>query len=239
VKSGRIIEIFSSIQGEGLWLGRPQVFVRFHGCKLKCNYCDTPLTHHRINSARIEWPPYSRQFENQPLEFSVSALNQQIARFGITSLAITGGEPLEQQEFLSEWLPTCSAYDILLETSGVEFAALEKVLPFVSIVSMDVKIPTSTGERSYWKEHEKFLEIASQKECYAKVVFDERLADSEITEIKNLMKKFSGVSFIFQPVSPLQKRDVPKILNIFNSFASEFPKQVRLVPQVHKFLGVM
>ena len=36
-----IVEIFSSIQGEGLLVGRRQIFVRFAGCNLDCNYCDT------------------------------------------------------------------------------------------------------------------------------------------------------------------------------------------------------
>ena len=36
-----IIEIFSSFQGEGLLIGERQIFVRFAGCNLDCNYCDT------------------------------------------------------------------------------------------------------------------------------------------------------------------------------------------------------
>ncbi|MBI2447469.1 MAG: 7-carboxy-7-deazaguanine synthase QueE, partial [Candidatus Omnitrophica bacterium] len=37
----KISEIFSSIQGEGLYLGKRQIFVRFYGCNMRCAYCDT------------------------------------------------------------------------------------------------------------------------------------------------------------------------------------------------------
>ena len=37
----KIKEIFTSIQGEGLFIGYKQLFIRFCGCNLSCNYCDT------------------------------------------------------------------------------------------------------------------------------------------------------------------------------------------------------
>ena len=38
----RLLEVFSSLQGEGTHLGERQIFVRFGGCNLCCDYCDEP-----------------------------------------------------------------------------------------------------------------------------------------------------------------------------------------------------
>ncbi len=223
-----------------MWVGRPQVFVRFHGCKLQCGYCDTPLTHHSITSAHVEFPPFSKKFENYPLAFTADELNRQLRRFEIPSLAITGGEPLEQVDFLREWLPTLEGkYDVLLETSGVEAEALQRVIGLVDMVSLDVKIPSATGEIPYWEEHQKFINVAVQKPCYAKVVFDEGMNDQEINELKNLMETFPSLCFVFQPVSPLPRRDMKRIFAVFGRFSALFPKQVRLIPQTHKFLSIL
>ena len=37
----KINEIFHSLQGEGFHSGNPAVFVRFSGCNLRCEFCDT------------------------------------------------------------------------------------------------------------------------------------------------------------------------------------------------------
>lgn len=237
---GRIIEIFSSIQGEGLWMGRPQIFVRFHGCRLACSYCDTPLTHKDIHEARIEYPPYSKKFERRSLEFGVEELNSVLRRFLVSSLAITGGEPLEQAEFLTSWLPTVAAdCSILLETSGVEVEAMEKILPWVSIVSLDLKIPSATGEGPFWRTHDRFLEVVSPKSHYAKIVYDERMTEQEQEELLAIARRHPTLALVFQPVSPIQKRDMRRCLSIFEKFSAAFPDRVRFIPQMHKFLSIL
>lgn len=237
---GRMIEIFSSIQGEGLWVGRPQVFVRFHGCHLKCQYCDTPLTHHKIHECRIEYPAFSGIYEHKPLELTTAEINEQIARFKIPSLAVTGGEPLEQVDFLYEWFRSLDGkYEILLETSGIEVEALGRVIFFVDLVSLDIKIPSATGEEPYWEAHDRFIQCARQKPHYAKVVYDERMTDDEIERVRMILNKYTDLSAVFQPVSPIQKRDMKRCLRIFELFSETFSSRVRLIPQIHKFLSIL
>jgi len=72
----RINEIFYSIQGEGSHAGRPAVFVRFAGCNLKCDFCDT---NHQ---------PYKDYTEDE--------IVRQIASYNANFVVFTGGEPTLQ-----------------------------------------------------------------------------------------------------------------------------------------------
>ncbi|MCK5661099.1 MAG: 7-carboxy-7-deazaguanine synthase QueE, partial [Methanosarcinales archaeon] len=58
-----IYEIFNSIQGEGPYVGMRQVFVRFCGCNLACEYCDTYESRKDvISNCSVEKVPGSRIF---------------------------------------------------------------------------------------------------------------------------------------------------------------------------------
>ena len=74
----RISEIFHSIQGEGLLLGVPSVFVRTSGCNLRCRWCDTPYA---------SWNPEGE-------EMSVSAILRQVKAYDCPHVVLTGGEPM-------------------------------------------------------------------------------------------------------------------------------------------------
>ena len=53
-----VMEVFASFQGEGLYVGQPQVFLRLAGCPLRCRWCDTPgsWATRMDGQARIETP---------------------------------------------------------------------------------------------------------------------------------------------------------------------------------------
>ena len=104
-----LVEVFSSVQGEGVLIGCRQVFIRLAGCNLACSYCDTPVE--APESCRIESVSGSGQFHqaaNPVSRETILALVREWRREAPHlhhSISVTGGEPLEQVDGLRSWLP--------------------------------------------------------------------------------------------------------------------------------------
>ncbi len=74
----KISELFYSIQGEGMLVGVPSVFIRTSGCNLRCTWCDTPYT---------SWNP-------EGVEMSVTQVVTQCQAYSAHHVVLTGGEPM-------------------------------------------------------------------------------------------------------------------------------------------------
>lgn len=72
-----INEIFFSVQGEGLYVGEPCIFIRFSGCNLKCKFCDTNHQQSKIMST------YDIK----------KTLVHYLIKHGTRTVVLTGGEP--------------------------------------------------------------------------------------------------------------------------------------------------
>ncbi len=116
-------EIFSSLQGEGIDMGKPCVFVRLAGCNMKCNFCDTE------HESYTEYPSWQ-------LAAEVTKKAQ-----GKTDLVIfTGGEPLLQN--LTPILQDLyeQGFTLGIETNGtIDLNYQQKQL--ISSVSLSPKVP--------------------------------------------------------------------------------------------------
>ena len=220
----KVSEIFTSIQGEGPFLGRKQVFVRFYGCNLDCSYCDTKI----------------KSFK----QYDVIQLKREVLRLAkkqrINCISITGGEPLLQSSFLGLFLKELKKkkLTIYLETNGTLAAEFKKVIRYIDIISMDIKLPSRKSDKFYLKEHLRFLKIGLKKNIFLKVVVTDytKLADFKrfLRNVRPIKKK---PLCVIQPDSSKMKKVIKKVSE-FQRLAEDFFTDVRLIPQMHKFMGV-
>lgn len=244
--SANIIEIFSSLQGEGVYVGEPMTFVRFGSCNMNCKYCDTLHGLSLREELRVEATTGSGDFETIDNPVSVTKLCELLERFDDEYISVTGGEPLEQWEFLAEWLPAASQKrKVLLETNGIRHAEVEAVLPFVHVVSMDIKLPSAAGCAPCWDDHAKFLgnTIAAGREVYVKLVVTEETTDQDIQRSIDIITRVNRfIPIVIQPASqtPTFQDSISKErLAAVERLCSAYLEDVRVCPQMHKEWGVL
>ena len=218
----KIIEVFNSIQGEGLYVGQVQTFVRFYGCNIKCGFCD-------------------ERRKTGFKEYSAQELMSVIIKESNRVISFTGGEPLLYAGFLKEILPELKkkGFIVYLETNGTLKNKLLKIIDFLDIISMDIKLPSSTGCRAYWKAHADFLKEAVKKKAFVKSVITNKTTLSDIRKAVSIIKRIDkAIFFILQPITinnKIQKiTKAQKFLDIANSTLDN----VRFIPQVHKILDI-
>ena len=135
----KVIEIFTSLQGEGVLMGIPTTFVRFEGCNLDCEWCDTK---------------YAREGGK---EMSVHAVHDEVERLGAPFVCLTGGEPMLQDDIipLVEYLLD-SEHHVSIETNG---SLPLDTLPNSEdlLISMDVKCPSSGMSGTLHHDNLEFL----------------------------------------------------------------------------------
>jgi organic radical activating enzyme len=240
-----LMEVFSSIQGEGLLVGLRQIFIRFSGCNLACRYCDTPTT--PIEYCQLETTPGRRDFILVGNPVSRERLVNLIHGWqkgwpGVHhSISITGGEPLLCHEQLRELLPVLRPlFPIYLETNGVLYHELARVIDQVDYVSMDVKLPSTSGYTDVWEAHDRFLRIAATKKIYVKAVVGVGSEDWEVEKTAELIAAVdSAIPLILQPFTDREGRvDLPAIRMLeMQEIANRYLREVRVIPQTHKFIG--
>jgi 7-carboxy-7-deazaguanine synthase len=159
----RISEIFYSLQGETSRVGLPTVFIRLTGCPLRCNYCDTTYAFTGGQSMTLQ------------------AIVDEVRRFPVRYVTVTGGEPLAQKNCLPLMQLLCdSGYQVSLETSGaLDVSAVDERVMKI----LDIKTPASGEvEKNLWSNlnllHEqdeiKFVLCDEADYLWARQVLQER-----------------------------------------------------------------
>jgi len=229
----QINEIFSSIQGEGKLIGRRQVFVRFSGCNLQCNYCDTPQG--------LD-PTKGSSFSEEQLFNSINNLITP----DFHSVSLTGGEPLLHADFIKSFLEKYD-FDCLLETNGSLPDELEKIVELIKYASLDIKLPEHRSTSNWdnlFKNELKSLNLLIDKKTniYCKIVV---LPSTKVDAIKSIVSMIyneisdiSRLSMVIQPSDPLDywTENSKKLFEI-SEVVGEY-LDVLTIPQVHKLLKI-
>jgi 7-carboxy-7-deazaguanine synthase len=172
----RISEIFYSIEGEGIQIGRLEIFVRLSNCNLNCKWCDTK---------------YAKQ---DGKEMEIQDILSEIEKYPCKNISITGGEPLCQSNQLLDLLNKLksSGYWVQINTNGTLFD--QRIFELVDLVSMDCKCPSS-GEESNLTIIEKTVALYDYK-MQLKFVVSDKL---DLDYAKQVIKRLNPTHSVIQP----------------------------------------
>ena len=180
--SFKVVEIFESINGEGMRAGELAVFVRMKGCNLSCNYCDTMWA----NEADCE-------FE----EMTADRIVERVKKSGIKNVTLTGGEPLLQKDADKLLKLFSDEKDIRVEIETNGSVNLSPFLKYENTsFTMDYKLPESDMEKYMDLENFKILRKKDTLKFVASSVNDLKKA-KDIIEKYDLIDR---VNIIFSHV---------------------------------------
>ncbi len=257
VPSAWLVEIFSSVQGEALLVGHRQLFVRFFGCHLNCGFCDTPESvtarqplGYRPPNYRLERQPGHHLFDTPSNPASPNELIDHLRALDSPhrfhhSVALTGGEPLVQVKFLRHFLPALRAegFRTYLETAGDLADPVALVKDHLDYISMDIKLPSVTGDRSRWDEHKQFLAACQDMAgaLFAKIIVSADTSESDLDHAALLVRDHNPATPLFiQPMTPqhpAQQAPTARQVLDWQERLSQGLSDVRVIPQCHKMMG--
>jgi len=240
-EGGVISEIFLSYQGEGLYVGRLQLFVRLAGCGLGCVYCDTV-------AARTPAGVFTSAGRTVPNPISAADLAGIVGELvagvrGLHSISVTGGEPLEQPDFLASFLPRCRSLGMLLylETNGLHPDAARIVFPLVDIISLDIKLPSLCGGGDLFALYEEVLPLTAAGELFCKIVVADGLDRDDFRRAVDLVARHDRrTPLVVQPATPVEGCGTigPGLLDELYREAAARLVDVRIIPQCHRIIGI-
>lgn len=211
-----ISEVFRSFQGEGKYLGKEMVFVRFAGCNLRCAYCDTP---------RALDPYAGTVYTENQLAWEIK---RNLGRARLVSF--TGGEPTLYAAMilrLRALLP--QKIQFFLETNGTLPEKLKRCAPAIAIFSIDLK----EGQDRNFIACAKAAREHPQADVYAKLVLTKTLKPEAAA--KTLKK--AGISEVFIQPEHGNVPARPAVDALVHALQAQ-GLHCWLVPQMHKLLKI-
>jgi len=232
----RLFEIFTSVEGEGILYGTKTLFVRLAGCPFTCFYCDTKESL-PLNSGT----EYTIDEANKLID---SNLHDQTYKVNFT-----GGDPLIQHQAVAQLAKHIQNKKIptYLESSCFDIDRFNHVLPFIDIVKIEFKTKDSDFVDS--EHYEKLIghtmkclesSVKSKKTTYIKIVVSSKTQLNEfrklVDEIFKIVSKKDIHGFVIQPTYGISEPSLDLLLNLYDVVFPHYI-DVKVVPQLHKFIG--
>lgn len=233
----RVSEIFTSVEGEGIFIGKKTLFIRLSGCHLKCRWCDTRYALPLDSGIDYQVEEIKDMIvkELQPFTYKVN---------------FTGGEPLLQIEAviqLADFIKRHTNLKTYMESSCFDSELFSKILPYMDICKVEFKTEDSkVVEDEHYDNlllnEFRCLELAVQnnKTTYIKIVVtNSTKLDSFKNLVYNISKKIRTsdiMGFVIQPSDSIDQPTVNKLLDVYDIVQPMYP-EVRIIPQLHKVIG--
>ncbi|MGX6960960.1 MAG: 7-carboxy-7-deazaguanine synthase QueE [Rickettsia endosymbiont of Pentastiridius leporinus] len=206
----QVKSIFKTIQGEGIFVGVPAIFIRLGGCNLACKFCDTEFEDFKLI-----------KIDNVLFEVNKLSLNSKSEK-SVGLVVITGGEPMRQPiELLCQKLLEQN-FKVQIETNGTLYRDLPKEISIIC--------SPKASKNGYSKIREDLLpQISAIKFIVAKNI-------SEYNLIPELGQTPYNITVFVQPMD----QNDQKLNNENNELAIKLALEsgARLSVQTHKFLGI-
>jgi len=119
----KVVEVFSSIQGEGPYSGLPATFIRLAGCNLQCPNCDTDYSEYEVKT--------------------VVSLLTQVRLHSNKLVVITGGEPFLQNIGRLIAFLTQNGYRVQIESNG-SIQPSERCVMWLADLDYDIVVSPKT-----------------------------------------------------------------------------------------------
>lgn len=208
----RLAEHFVSINGEGQCAGELALFLRFAGCNLRCDWCDTAWACGKDAPHTVVSLP------------EIAEIAEDAIANGVRNVTLTGGEPLLQENIRAVMEQLCSmGLRVEIETNGA--VPLEPFTGCGAVFTMDYKLPSSKMES--FMHTENFALLHAQDTV--KFVCGSR---EDVFRAKEIAEQYKPECPLY--LSPVFGRIEPA--EIVEIMKAERMGSFRLQLQLHKFI---
>ena len=230
----RLFEIFTSIEGEGIFYGTKTLFVRLAGCPFTCFYCDT-----------VEALPLDSGTEYD-IESACKLIDKNLQN-NTFKINFTGGDPLLQHKAVAQLAKYAQSKNIstYLESSCFDSDKFDHVLPFIDYVKIELKTKDSKFVDD--KHYENLINnaiaclkssIDLKRKTYVKIVVSAKTKIDDFVQLTNKVLDMSQYlsGFTIQPTYGIEEPSLEQLMAFYDEVYPRY-NDVRIIPQLHKFLG--